>query len=274
MFPTRKYRFYQFSLVLYQLNNTIAYLNHFVQILEGPVSVMFPTALHQGALLSKDDVVTAILNVKLDSHGAVVPLQLGLWLDEELAPFYQDSSMGDTIDKSPIEAHCDSSSLLIDNVLMPSSPDRLLTLSLNPNISTSIFWNYTLEIDGMYHFGLVNCASKRLIKAEGNVWWEGSTYDQKGKRHALPATILGIVPFYGVLSGIYLIVSIIWCIRVVNFWQYTITLQLTVFVALLANLIYCTLAFGYYLHIDVDTDVTAQQVILFLCAHFSKFTKQ
>ena len=87
----------------------------------------------------------------------------------------------------------------------------------------------------------------------------------------LPAGILGIVPFYGCLAGVYLVLCVLWAHRVRKYWTNTITLQLTLFVILVANWVYTLLAFAYYLHMDVDTNVTAEQVFGGIYAGFYRF---
>jgi len=100
------------------------------------------------------------------------------------------------------------------------------------------------------------------MKADGFVQWARSKDDalHPGRGGSLPAGILGIVPFYGCLAGVYLVLCVLWAHRVRKYWSNTITLQLTLFVILVANWVYTLLAFAYYLHMDVDTNVTAEQV--------------
>ena len=72
--------------------------------------------------------------------------------------------------------------------------------------------------------------------------------------------LLGIIPFYGSLAVLYLLLAAVWSYRMRKYWGYTITLQLTLFVVMISNLTYTILAFGYYLHLDLDTTATAQKI--------------
>jgi hypothetical protein len=135
--------------------------------------------------------------------------------------------------------------------------------------SSNVRWNMTVANRGTYHFGLSSCLPGVVVVASGEVRLErgsasggsgGGSSGGGGGGGSLPSSILGIVPFYGSLAGLYLIGAAVWGLRVKQFWQHTITLQLTVFVALVLNLGYALLAFAYYLHLDVATSVTAEQV--------------
>lgn len=121
-------------------------------------------------------------------------------------------------------------------------------------------WNVTVNVGGLYHVGLVHCAPQAL-GASGVVRWTrgGSTRGIRGGG-ALPDEILGIVPFYGTLACAYFFMAVGWALRVRQYWDYTIALQLAVFSFLLFNLLYSALAFAYYLHLDLDTDLRADQV--------------
>jgi len=80
------------------------------------------------------------------------------------------------------------------------------------------------------------------------------------RRRLAGNSILGIVPFYGTLSGVYLIASVGWGYRCWQYWGSTMLLQVTVLALMVAELGYSALAFGYYLYVDLDTDATAKRV--------------
>ena len=173
---------------------------------------------------------------------------------------------------------------------LPRDPTRLYTFWLYPNTTTAVSWNVTIDEEdmswlssfspatrgtitvGAYHFGISSCSPLQM-RASGFVTWARSKELalNPGRGGSLPSGILGIVPFYGCLSGVYLPLCLLWARRVRQYWNAIITLQLTLFVILVANWIYTLLAFSYYLHLDLDTNVTAEQVFGGIYAGFYRF---
>jgi hypothetical protein len=163
---------------------------------------------------------------------------------------------------------------MLDAAARPASSSRFVTVLVgagDPSSSSSdssssssdrpllrVRWNATVSVGGLYHWGLAHCAPP-AVSASGVVrWTRAGTGGSKGG--SLPDGILGIVPFYGTLACAYFVLAVGWAVRVRQFWDYTIALQLAVFAFLLANLLYSALAFAYYLHLDLDTDLRARQV--------------
>jgi len=149
----------------------------------------------------------------------------------------------------------------IDGIVISSGGDSSSSSSSSSSESAlMVRWNVTVNVDGLYHIGLVHCAPQAL-EASGVVrWTRGGTSRGMHSGGALPDEILGIVPFYGTLACAYFLLAIAWALRVRQYWDYTIALQLAVFSFLLFNLLYSALAFAYYLHLDLDTDLRADQV--------------
>lgn len=104
--------------------------------------------------------------------------------------------------------------------------------------------------------GVVSGSAGPALHIDGYVQWSRF----KGHKGSLPTGLLGIIPFYGSLAVLYLSLALVWTYRMRKYWGYTITLQLTLFLVMLANLTYTVLAFGYYLHLDLDTKATAQKI--------------
>mmetsp|Transcript_28823 Transcript_28823/g.34005 ORF Transcript_28823/g.34005 Transcript_28823/m.34005 type:complete len:551 (+) Transcript_28823:121-1773(+) len=249
-----------FLAILLLLHRANGFTSSLTGLVKSPMLALYPNSWQEGISLIKGDSVTANLIFTLDLLGLEVPIQFGLWSHEELLGIETKNNLDEEhtpLNEDTIAEHCDITSNLVNSHYLPQSQSRIKTMILLPNITENIQWNYTIEVGGKYYFGLSSCSSHRTIAASGDLRWGRGA---GGKDGSLPSTMLGIVPFYGVLTGLYFLMSVVWTIRVITYWQFTLNLHLTLFVALLANLIYATLAFGYYLHIDVDTAVTAEQV--------------
>jgi len=100
---------------------------------------------------------------------------------------------------------------------------------------------FPVRSDGKYAIVFARChQSNVLMYLNGKIEWM-SEYGQ------LPGEYMNLLPFYGLLSTVYFVVTLAW---LYHFWKYyddTITLQFCIFGVLVFNLIESSLCFANYL---------------------------
>ncbi len=132
-----------------------------------------------------NSVVQANLKIRVQANTTHVPLQLALWLDEEL--------LEADLSEAPQAGQCDG--LFLKASATPFNPKRLRTVWVQSNVSTHVLWNVTLVAAGAFHFGISACFQGKVV-ADGTVSWLRSKGTAGGAGGgSLPSEMLGIVPF-------------------------------------------------------------------------------
>jgi len=257
--------------VLWLLPTSLGFVDDFQDqliTLAGPGALSFPggSGAEDYAPLQAASTVRTDLHLWATGHvfTSLLPVQMVLWTQEERSlAAEQHRPPLPPLDGQTIQQYCTAQTCAPEGAepfscsllhLNSISDDRIRTIYLAGNVTRTVRENYTIADDGAYTLVLSSCMEGAHVAVLGEVEWKSVDGG------SLPVGILGIMPFYGSLSGIYFILALIWTYRIRKFWGCTITLQFTLFLVILANMLYTALAFAYYLHLDLDTRATSRQV--------------